>query len=283
MINDKVFSHRPISELLAIVKNDFRKWDQEGLIDDGTLIKTVQYCNEKLGIPIREIRQVAVDVNEFRAQLPKDFEKLYYVCALKVSNTMINFENRNPFDNNFDQDVIYEANLDRDSLGCVDNYQVVINKISNTTVHSFGTWVQLDVSSKSDKYCHIDCPNRRKKGRYTITIEDDHIECPFRSGTLYIMYLGMMKDEEGNITFPFHPLITPYYEWMIKEKVISDAIFNSDGANLGELFKLAQQERLKAWLDAYGITMDKGFGEFVKAQRKRELGWYSQWFRYFNY
>jgi hypothetical protein len=92
----------------------------------------------------------------------------------------------------------------------------------------------------------------------------------------------MMKDKEGNITFPFHPLITPYYEWTIKEKVVSDAIFNSDASNLGEIFKLAQQERLKAWLDAYDFTTSKSYGEYVAMQRKKELQWYHQWFRYFQ-
>ncbi len=40
-----------------------------------------------------------------------------------------------------------------------------------------------------------------------------------------MMYLGMMKDDEGNITFPFHPLITPFYEWSLKEKILEDATF----------------------------------------------------------
>lgn len=279
-INNKTFSHKPINELIAIVRNDFRKFDQEGLIDEGTLVKTVMYCNQKLGLPIHQIREVAIPVDEFKAKLPLDFEKLYYVCALHATNTMIHSQ-RNPFDNNFDQDIIYEANLDRESLGNVENYQVIVNRITNTTVHQHGSWVTLDVN-KSDEFCHIDCPNKKKRGKYSITIKDGHIDCPFRSGTLYLMYIGMMKDDQGNITFPFHPLITPYYEWAIKEKIVSDAIFNSDGTNLGDLFKLAQQERGKAWLEAFNFTVDRGYGEFVTAQRKKELQWYNSYFKWFQ-
>jgi hypothetical protein len=160
MVNDKVFEHRPMSELISIVRNDFRKFDAEGLIDEGTLIKTVLYCNDKLGIPIREIREVAIPVEDFKAELPLDFEKLYFVCALQATNTMVSCQ-RSPFDNNVDTSIIYEARLDRESLGCVENYQVIVNRITNTTVHHFGTWTQLDIA-KNDPFCHIDCPNKRK-------------------------------------------------------------------------------------------------------------------------
>jgi hypothetical protein len=276
---NRTFEHRPISELMAIVKNDFRKFDQEGLIDEGNLIKTVMYCNDKLGIPIREVREIALEVKDYRAELPLDFEKLYYATGLKCTNTLITYDS-NPWDNTFDSDVIYEASLDRGSLGCVENYSVTIKKPTKVEVHTYGSWVQLDVGQSSHPYCHIDSPNKKKRGRYTIDIKGDHIETPFRGGTLYLMYIGMMKDSEGNITFPFHPMITPYYEWTIKEKILSDAIFNSDGPNLGELFKLAQQERLKAWLDAFNFTTDRSYGEYVDAQRRKELKWYSEYFRF---
>ena len=280
MINDKTFEHRPITELLSIVKNDFKKFDSEGLIDDGVLIKTVLYCNDKLGLPIREIREIAVPVLDFKAELPKDFEKLYYVCALQVSNSMATVLT-NPFDNNFDSDIIYEAELDRESLGCVENYQVVVKRQSNVTVHQHGSWVELEVQGP-DRLCHIDCPNKRKKGKYGVVIKDGEIETPFKAGLLYIMYIGMMRDHEGEITFPFHPMITPYYEWTIKEKILTDAVFNSDLIQGGELLKLAQSERLKAWMDAYNFTLEKSYGEYTKMQRKKELGWYHQYFRYFK-
>jgi hypothetical protein len=279
MINNKTFEHKPIEELMSIVKNDFRKFDSEGLIDEGNLIKTVMYCNDKIVLGIREIREAVIPVDNNRAELPKDFEKLYYVCALQATNTLVhNF--RNPFDNSFDADVIYDAHLDRESLGCVENYQVIVKRDTQTTIHNHGTWVELDVDNGSKKFCHIDCPNKRKKGRYTVEIKEDYIETPFRSGELYLMYVGMMKDEDGNITFPFHPMITPYYEWAIKEKILSDAIFNSDSPGIGDMFKLAQQERLKAWIEAYNFTMDRSYGEYLEAKRKRELGWYNQYFKY---
>lgn len=277
-INNKVFEHRPIEELLSMVKNDMKKFDAEGLIDDGTLIKTVMYCNEKLGITIREVREAAIPVNDFKAKLPLDFEKLFYVCALEASNTMTTV-GRNPFDNNVDQDVIYEAQLDRQSLGCTDNYMVTINRQNVQKQYNYNSWVQLDINN-SKQYCHIDCPNIKKPGKYSIIIKDGYIETPFRAGTLYIMYIGMMKDNEGRITFPFHPMITPFYEWTIKEKILTDAVFNSDITNIGDMLKFAQVERSKAWIDAFNFSTEKDYGDLISMQRKKELGWYNQYFKY---
>lgn len=280
MINNKTFEHRPISELMAIVRQDLRKMDDEGLIDEGTVIKTVMACNDRLGIPIREIKQVCIPVVNNRCKLPLNFEKLYYAMALIATNTMTHLI-PNPWDNTFDRDIIYEADLDRGTLGNVESYSVVINRINNTTVHNKGTWISLSVHPSSSTYCHPYCPNLKKTGKYEIEIRGDEIITPFRAGELYLMYLGTMQDEEGNILFPFHPLITPYYEWAVKEKVLTDAVYNSDG-DYGALLKDARNERVKAWLDAFNITTEKGYGEYVDLQRKKELGWYNQYFKYFQ-
>lgn len=279
-IPKKTFELRPITELLAIVRRDYHQLDDEGMIDEGSLVKTIMYCNDRLGIPIREIKQVCLQVADYKAKLPLNFEKLYYVAGISATNTMV-ASHRNPFDNSFDRDIIYEATLDRGTFGNTDSYSVTIQRETQTTVHHTTNFIGLDVTPSSHIHCHASCPNMRKKGKYTVTIEDDHINTPFRSGELYIMYLGTMEDEDGNLLFPFHPMITPYYEWSIIEKVLQKAIFNSDG-NYADKYRLAQAERVKAWLDAYNITTEKGYGEYVDYQRKKELSWYNQYFKFFQ-
>lgn len=158
---------------------------------------------------------------------------------------------------------------------------VTIKRVENTTVHNISTITALDVTPTSAPFCHPSCPNLRKKGKYTVSIEDDHVVTPFRAGEVYIMYLANMSDEDGNLLFPFHPMITPYYEWMVKEKILMDAIFNSDG-NYADLLVLAQRERAKAWLDAFDMTTSKSYGEYVDSQRKKELKWYNQYFKFFQ-
>ena len=278
MVTGKTFSHRPINELFSIVKSDLRRFDTEGLIDEGNLIKTIMYCNEKLGLYVRDVKQAAIKVVNGVAELPLDFEKLYFVCGLTatntVSSTIVNY-----LDNNIDSDIVYEASLDRGSLGNVDHYNVTVKRLSNTIVYNYGSWIRLGVDTSSSPNCHSNCPNKMLKGVYSVTVKEDKIEVPFKSGMLYIMYIGLMKDIEGNILYPFHPLITPYYEWMLKEKIITDAIFNSDTPNLGDLLKLTQFERSKAWLDAFNFSSDNEFGSYANKQRDKEMKWYNQYFK----
>ena len=147
-IPKKTFELRPISELMSIVRNDLRKLDDEGLIDEGRVIKTIMACNDRLGIPIREIKQKCIQVADYKAKLPLNFEKLYYVAAISSTNTSI-IDGRSPFDNSFDRDVIFDAELDRGSLGNVDSYNVVINRNTRITVHSTGSLTSLSVSPES--------------------------------------------------------------------------------------------------------------------------------------
>lgn len=280
-MNGKVFEHRPIKELISIVKGDLKKLNDEGLIDEGSLIKTIMWCNDRLGIPIREVKQISIPVENYEASLPIDFEKLYYVCALNCTNTHITTALQNPFNNTFDRDVIYDAKVNRECIGNTDHYQVVINKTVNTQVVAFHNWIDLSISPSSFGFCHEGCPNMTRPGKYQISIVNDKIETPFKKGELYLMYLGNMKDEDGNLLFPFHPLITPWYEWALKEKVIMDAIFNSEG-NYGDLLKLSQLEKSKAWLDAFNFTTERSYGEYIQLQRQKELKWYTQYFSIFQ-
>jgi hypothetical protein len=277
-INDTVIEHRPISQLVSIVKNDFKKFDAERLIDQGSLVKTILYCNEKLGFPIKEIRETAIRVENYEAELPIDFDKLYYVTALKCTNG-IDIEVSNPFDNNVDQDVIYEACLDRDSLACANHYMVTVKRNGKSVNYSEGEWTTLEVSS--NEFCHPGCPNIKSRGKYQAYIKDNKINTPFKTGILYIIYIGLMRDVNGEVTFPFHPLITPYYEWSVKEKILQDAIFNSDVPNVGDMYKFAQSERVKAWIDAFNFTSEKDYATLIELQKKKELNWYNQWFKYF--
>lgn len=283
MINNKTFEHRPIAQLISLIKSSFRKFDQEGLIDETSIVKTVLWCNDQLGIGIREVKQCVVPVSNFRATLPVNFEKLYYACALSATNTIVT-DWKDPFDNNFDRSVIYEAEIQRDELGGSDNYGVIIKREGPKVIQEFRNFMNLSISAGSLDLCHSDCPNNRIRGKYQIEIKDGEIITQFKKGEIYLMYISTMQDNDGNLLFPFHPLITPWYEWCAKEQVITDAMMNSDGRmdELNTLRTIAIQEKTKAWLTAFNFTTDKGFGEYQKDRKKRELQWYSQYFKYFR-
>lgn len=280
MVNSRTFEHLPISKLMATVRQDLRKLDDEGLIDEGRLIKTIMWCNEKLGIPIRELKECAIAVESHKAPLPLDFDKLHFVCGLNDKKT-VTHNQTNPFDNNVDTDVVYEAKLDRGNFGGTEKYHVTVKRLTNITIHTQENWVSLDVDKSAHTYCHSNCPNIQNRNKGKVYIKDDVIHTPFEKGMIYIMYLGNMRDEEGNLLFPFHPMITPWYEWCLKEKILMDAVFNSDG-NYAELLKLAKQEKNLSWLDAFNITTEKSYGEYVRMQKEKEQKYFNKYYKYWK-
>ena len=36
----------------------------------------------------------------------------------------------------------------------------------------------------------------------------------------------------------------------------------------------------RAWIDAFNFTTEKDYGDLISMQRKKELGWYNQYFKY---
>lgn len=281
MINGKNLEHRPISELMAIVKRDLKKINEKGLIDEGSCIKTIMYCNDTLGIPVREIREVCIPIENYTAKLPLDFEKIYYACY-KKEGRKINYKARDPFNNSVDADVVYEARIASGNFGGDEKINITINRIQDVEVTSFGNWVQIDVAKISSKYCYPNCPIVGREKPAIIINDDNTIDVPFEKGEIYVMYIANMKDEDGNLIFPFHSKITPWYEWCIKEKIIIDAIFNSEGQEYVNLLNIAKRERGLAWIDAFNATMDKALGEHSKLERKKEIEWFNKYFKYFK-
>lgn len=294
MINGKNLEHRPISDLMTIVRRDLKKLNAMGLIDEGSCVKTIMSCNATLGIPIREIRQICIPIDDYKGQLPLDFEKLYYAC-FHADTKLLVYNMRNPFDNKVDADAIYEARVqsgyfegkEKVTINIARRHDLLINDLENdrfqdVTVSEMTSWKGLDVAKISEKHCFPGCPIVKHKGRPTLIINDDNtIEVSIKKGVLYVMYVANMKDSEGRLLFPFHEKITPWYEWAVKEKVIMDAIFNLEGQEFAGLLKIAKQERGLAWIDAFNATTDKALGAHSKSERQKELKWYNQYFKYF--
>jgi hypothetical protein len=235
-----------------------------------------------LSIPIREVREICIPIEDHKGKLPLDFEKIYYACGNSDKRTIIH-NMRNPFDNSVDSDVVYEAKIASGNFGDDKHVTIQINRLHDVTVHEFASWVQLDVSPTSSKFCFSGSPLRKHRGKPSIYINDDNtVETPFKKGELYVMYVANMKDKDGKLLFPFHPLITPWYEWCVKEKVVTDAIFNTEGGNYGDLLKIAKQERLLAWIDAFNASTEKEVAEHSRREKEKELKWYNQYFKHFQ-
>lgn len=264
-----------LDEVIASVKEDFHSFDDMGLIDKSRIIKTVLWCNEKLGIPIHKTKEVFLKVRDYKAELPLNFWKVNYVCALETGSFNISGY-RDPFNNTVTEQMKCEAEMCTYVEGCTTKCSpLIIKRDQGVEVFRYSHWTELSLSKSSsafaDKYCF-----NKPRCKYTIDIDEEEIATPFREGELYMMYTSTMEDEDGNILVPFHPLITSWYEWSIKEKILQDLIFNSD-ADAAGLLKLAQQEKAKYWLDAWNFQMEPEYRQAQKWQAQKEANFYTKY------
>jgi|694.fasta_scaffold00342_46 hypothetical protein len=279
-MNNKIIDYIPYSELMSLVKQEIKSYDSQGYINDGDLIPTVMYCNEKLGIHIHEVKQAIIEIKNNKGDLPKDFHKVFYMAALSMTNTTVT-NWTNPWDNSKDRTVTYDADFKRGCIGCEDNVTVIYKKSGVDITQSYYNWQDLKLSN--GQYAYIGCPNinSKSKNQVDIDIENGEITTGFRTGEIYMMYVANMLSEEGEILIPFHPLITPWYVWSCVDQVIKSMIFDTD-EDLNKLKmqrELAQDEKDKSWITSYNFANTKEFMAWQQDQKKQQLSWWKRWFR----
>lgn len=269
----------PLSSIIASVRNDFSSMDNHGFIDESRIIKIVALCNEKLGIRIREKKECFLPVRNYRADLPADFWKVVYTCALETNSFgMSNY--RDPFNNvvtlEMKEQARQEASLQVITQGCERNCPMqVIKREGTAIIQTYTNLIPLSLSKNSDVYTDQFCFNG--KGKYQIDINEETIDLPFREGELYFMYFNNLQNENGELMVPFHPLISNWYEWCIKEKILQDMLFNSDGDVVNKL-KYASTEKAKYWLDAVNFVSEPFYKELQQIQKRKELKFYNEYF-----
>lgn len=275
----KSFKYITLQQLLASVKADLPSFKDSGFIDEGNVVKTVMWCNEKLGIPIRQVKETVLNVRNYEVDLPSNFQKAIYVAALNHSS-FGTAQYKDPFINGHNLSNDCELDVQEFTSGGDTQFIKKIRAKNPEGLYTtYTNWTELSLSPAS--YIHTDssCINNRLKGKYVIDINEEAIHTPFREGQLYIMYYSNLQDDEGNILVPFHPLITNWYEWCVKEKILMDMAFNSDG-NVADKLKLAQMEKSKAWLDALDFEMEPEYHQLKSMQKKNEM---KMWEKYFKW
>ena len=83
--------YRTFSQLMEDVSIDFSTYALEGLIEPAQLIKVATRVNYDLGLKIHRTKEVVIDIEHGRGQMPMDFQYLNYAfrCgSYTINNTM---------------------------------------------------------------------------------------------------------------------------------------------------------------------------------------------------
>jgi hypothetical protein len=104
------YKYITLQQLLASVKGDLPSLKDSGFIDEGNVVKTVMWCNEKLGIPVRKVKETTLNIRNYQVDLPVDFQKVIYVAAL-YNSSFGTAHYKDPFMNSHDQTKMCELDI----------------------------------------------------------------------------------------------------------------------------------------------------------------------------
>lgn len=289
---------------MSSVEGDFHKWADAGLIDNLKLIKVIRECNEKLGLriyrPLETLLYVTPVPEELhrrrgRANLPLDFYKAEMVFALhqRLVNTML------PIGPGIQQvftppsiNQVISGELTNFTGPCcldaTDNCSWLIKTPPHQLQVAIKDIVPLEIFVGSDQHFTEYSPNRSYNHRHhqhhhhacVINIEEGYIETDFPEATLYLSYLGDMKNDKGEDIIPFHPSLNEYYEWAVKARILQNILYNTE-ADVAGLYKDAQHQRNLAFHDAVNFVMGKEAREWHIYEKERARKFFEHYYSVF--
>jgi len=282
--------YRTFNQLLEDVKIDFASYDLEGMIKTEQLIKVATRVNYDLGLRIHQSKEVIIDVEHNKAQLPSDFKSLNYafVCSdYKVVNT-------NPSGTHVDttqpkwvpdpgQPNVCTIPKDCANVcivqTCPDSEgYTVIQKLGTASYREFSSFFPLRITSTSNVSC--DCPNLNTQSNNLAEIQDGYLLTTFTTGKVYISYQGTLENNDGELLVFDHPYCNEYYEYALKERILENMIF--DGENVSQQLGLIQAKLKMARNNALSFVNTPDFEEVRKiweVNRKAQYHNYYDMFR----
>lgn len=280
------FKYIKLSQVMASVEEDLPRYSMAGLIDSSKYIKVIRACNQKLGLRIYDSKQVILNMNNGKAELPEDFYKVEMAFGINTNfiNTML------PFGPGATQ-VTTKPNFESDDLvasttACLDEaghcYWMVKTKATQLQFKNT-EFVPLSLINNSFDCATEYSPNRswghlQKARGFEIDLNDNIIRTHLNGGCLFFSYLADMIDEDGEDIIPFDALLNPYYEWSIKVKILEDIMMNSED-DVSNKLKYAKMEKNFSFQDAVNFTMTAEAKEWQRYEQKRSREFFNKYYQ----
>jgi hypothetical protein len=282
--------YRTFGQLMEDVSIDFSNYALEGMIEPAQLIKVATRVNYDLGLKIHRTKEVIIDVEHGKGQLPDDFAYINYgfLCGeYKINNTMPSGTHVETFN-----EVPYvpapgEVTECGTSATCKDvcviktcddgNEYQLIQRIGPEQYRTFTTWTQLRIQDVNDKVCY--CPELGAQASDIAEIKDGFLITSFKTGKVYLSYQGAMENANGELIVLDHPYCNEYYEYAIKQRILENMIFQ--GENVSQQLGLIEQRLRAARNNALSFVNTPNFAEMRKMHNVNRRAQYHNYYNMF--
>jgi hypothetical protein len=221
--------YKTFDELIASIEGDLEIYSENNLIDSASLIKHAKYVNADLGLKLNKVQECDIQITNYKADLPNDFFSAIHAVAYNIRSMgkVHGFSIPGTQTIEYSREEVVERGLPlehgclKKDGGCYYLFKPYTEKeIKITELHP------LTPTKKSLKKFTENSLNRTYKSEYTINIDEQEIEVSFKEGTIHLVYLSDLVDEEGNLLVLDHDLTNPYYEYYLKTKIFEKLYFD---------------------------------------------------------
>jgi|TARA_B110000114_G_scaffold9170_1_gene9170 hypothetical protein len=283
--------YRTFSQLMEDVSIDFSTYALEGLIEPAQLIKVATRVNYDLGLRIHRTKEVVIDIEHGRGQLPFDFQYLNYAfrCgSYTINNTMPSGTHVETFNN----DVPYvpapgEVAPCEKSGTCKDvcviktcdnnNSHQLVQRVGANNFRTFTDWSELRIKGVNDKVCF--CPSLGAQALDVAEIIDGFLVTTFTTGKVYLSYQGAMENAQGDLLVLDQPYCNEYYEYAIKQRILENMVWN--GENVSQQLQLVETRLRGARNNALGFVNTPDFQEMRKVWHMNRRAQYHNYYNMF--
>jgi hypothetical protein len=161
-------------------------------------------------------------------------------------------------------------------MNCKGECWELIQKINTTTTRTYRRLISVKILENPENI-DCDCPNLYSDNSNTAWIQDGFIHTNFNSGKLYINYQGMLEDDDGNLLVPDHDMISEYYEYALKQRILENLMMNDEP--VGQKLQLVEQRLRAARNYALSIVNTPNFSEM---KRVFDMNRKAQYAKYYN-
>ena len=281
--------YRTFTSLMEDVSIDFSTYALEGLIEPQQLIKVATRVNYDLGLRIHRTKEVIIDIEHGRGQLPMDFAYLNYafLCGeYKINATMPSGTHVETFN-----DVPYVP-APGESGPCDDpscrevcvietcdgkNSHQLVQRIGANQFRTFDTWTQLRIQDVNDTVCY--CPTLGAQASDIAQIEDGFLITTFRTGKVYLSYQGAMEAPNGDLLVLDQPHCNEYYEYALKQRILENMIWQ--GESVSQQLGLVETRLRAARNNALSFVNTPNFQEMQKVWTMNRRAQYHNYYNMF--
>jgi hypothetical protein len=261
------------TELMISVESDLDSYADEGMIDRSKYIKTVQTVNADLSLSINPEKEAVLDIKNYRATLPSDFETLdcVFLCE-EAKPCPIVTPSVDPSKIVREHDCTIEVDLcdacpdttcpdGSQANMCGQCFKIYEYQPMDVTIQ-YSRCLPIKLTKRAKRACSDNCPSKYDdRGTYMLDIDDNIITIDgVKEGKLYMAYCSDMVNGEGELILPNHPLVRRYYETAVIYDIFKNYYWNKD-SDVNNQLQLAKQELREARIEAMNFAYMPEFCE----------------------